>query len=65
MAEQLPIPVGAPQFLPPLSIDGDALYEFSRDLNDRLRDLEHRFYQPRINPRLFFGQPRMAPAKPR
>ena len=65
MAEQLPASVGAPHFLPPLAIDGEALHEFSRDLNDRLRDLERRFYQPRINPRLFFGQSRMASAKPR
>ena len=65
MAEQLPISVTAPQFLPPLSIDGEALDEFNRVLSDRLRDLEKRFYQPRVNPRLIFGQSRMAPAKPR
>jgi len=65
MAEQLPTPVGIQHFLPPLAIDGDALQEFSREMNDRLRDLEKRFYQPRINPRLFFGQSRMASAKPR
>lgn len=64
MAEQLPI-VGSPQFLPPLAIDGDALYEFSCELSDRLGDLERRFYRPRLNPRLFFGEPRLAPAKPR
>lgn len=65
MAEQLPTPVSTPQFLPPLAIDGDALHEFSRDMSDRLRDLERRFYQPRIHPRLFFDQSRVAPAKPR
>lgn len=65
MAEQLPTPVSPPPFLPPLAIDRDALYEFSRSLSDRLADMEKRFYQPRVNPRLFFGQSRTAPTKPR
>lgn len=65
MAEQLPIPVGIQYILPPLSIDDGVLQQFSSELNDRLNELEKRFFVPRRHPRLFFNQSRMAPRKPR
>lgn len=38
-----PLPARHYRTLPPLKIDGHALYEFSRDLNRSLNELERRF----------------------
>jgi len=42
-AQQSPVPASSKRSLPPVNIDGHALFEFSMRINRALRRLEHHF----------------------
>ena len=65
MAEQIPLPARVYPGLPELSISDRALARFTIDMAGQLHDFEQRFFEPRVHPRMLFGEARGASRRPR
>ena len=65
-APQLPLPASTSRDLPPVTIDGHALFEFSLRLSRALKRFERRFGAHELQPvPLFRQQWQQPPRKPR
>lgn len=65
MSDQIPTTTQFYSGWPELAIDERALAKFSLELSARLDEMEHRFAEPRRNPRLIFGEARAVSRRPR
>jgi hypothetical protein len=65
MSDQIPLAAKVYPGLPELPINDQALAKFTIEMVGRLHDLEQRFAERRVHPKLNFGESRGASRRPR